>query len=96
MTNGESDTITINGIEYKYIIISGHHRFYAMVEKYVEIPVLIAEWENEDEENNTVGLEDYKIESNDKTIYDLQGRILNEIPTKGFYIQGGKKYIVIK
>ena len=55
-----------------------------------------SEDENEDEENNTVGLEDYKIESNDKTIYDLQGRILNKIPTKGFYIQGGKKYIVIK
>jgi len=45
---------------------------------------------------NTVGLEDYKIENNDKTIYDLQGRILNKKPTNGFYIQGENKYITIK
>lgn len=65
LTNGESDTITINGIEYKYIIISGHHRFYAMVEKYVEIPVLIGKWENEDEENLFAS-----ILSNDKSPID--------------------------
>ena len=65
LTNGESDTITINGIEYKYIIISGHDRFYAMVEKYVERPVLIAEWENEDEENLFAS-----ILSNDKSPID--------------------------
>ena len=47
-------------------------------------------------ENNTVGLEDYKIENDDKTIYDLQGKILNKKPTNGFYIQEGKKYIIIK
>ena len=34
--------------------------------------------------------------SNDKTIYDLQGRILNKKPTNGFYIQGENKYITIK
>ena len=51
--------------------------------------------EDNNEENNTVGLEDYEIESNDKTIYDLHGRILDK-PTKGFYIQGGNKYIILK
>jgi hypothetical protein len=65
LTNGESDTITINGIEYKYILISGHHRFYAMVEKYVEVPVLIGGWENEDEENLFAS-----ILSNDKSPID--------------------------
>ena len=44
---------------------------------------------------NSVGLEEYQIENN-KTIYDLQGRILNKIQSKGFYIQGNKKYCVIK
>jgi hypothetical protein len=28
------------------------------------------------------------------TIYDLQGRRLNGVPTKGIYIRNGKKYIV--
>ena len=51
--------------------------------------------EENDEENNTVGLEDYEIENNDKTNYDLHGRILDK-PTKGFYIQGGNKYIILK
>ena len=44
----------------------------------------------------SVDIEEYNIENNDKTIYDLQGRILNGIPKSGFYIQGGKKYCVIK
>ena len=46
-------------------------------------------------DENTVGLEDYKIENN-KTIYDLQGRILNRKPTSGFYVQDNEKYIIIK
>jgi hypothetical protein len=45
---------------------------------------------------NNIGLEDYEIKNNNETIYDLQGRILNEIPKSGFYIKGGKKYCVIK
>ena len=45
---------------------------------------------------HTIGLENYEIKNNNKTIYDLQGRILNKKPTNGFYIQGEEKYIVIK
>ena len=45
---------------------------------------------------HTVGLEDYEIENNNETIYDLQGRILNKKPINGFYIQKGKKYTIIK
>ena len=47
-------------------------------------------------EDNTLGLENYKLENEDKNIYDLQGRVINEIPKSGFYIKGGKKYCVIK
>jgi hypothetical protein len=46
--------------------------------------------------SSTINIEEYEIKNNDKTIYDLQGRILNEIPKSGFYIKGGKKYCVIK
>tara|TARA_R110002020_G_scaffold69033_2_gene180004 strand:+ start:711 stop:1355 length:645 start_codon:yes stop_codon:yes gene_type:complete len=47
-------------------------------------------------DHNSVDIEEHQLENNDKTIYDLQGRILNGIPKSGFYIQGGKKYCVIK
>ena len=30
----------------------------------------------------------------DSCIFDLQGRRLNRIPWKGFYIRDGKKYVV--
>jgi len=46
--------------------------------------------------SNTINIEEYEIKNKDETIYDLQGRILNEIPKSGFYIKGGKKYCVIK
>lgn len=38
---------------------------------------------------------EYKLPANetDDTIYDLSGRVLNEKPAKGIYIQRGKKYI---
>ena len=49
-----------------------------------------------DGSNDAVNIEEYQIENKDETIYDLQGRILNEIPKSGFYIKGGKKYCVIK
>ena len=64
----------------------------------LEQQVLIDALEDEgfSECNTSIGLEDYKIENDDKTIYDLQGRILNKKPTNGFYIQGEKKYIIIK
>tara|TARA_Y100000996_G_C22247647_1_gene530457 strand:+ start:80 stop:478 length:399 start_codon:yes stop_codon:yes gene_type:complete len=29
-------------------------------------------------------------------IYDLQGKLLKEKPKRGFYVQGGKKYYIIK
>jgi len=45
---------------------------------------------------NTVGLEEYETENQDKTIYDITGRIISEIPSEGFYIQGGKKYFKTK
>ena len=47
-------------------------------------------------DHNTVDIEEHQIENKDETIYDLQGRILNEIPKSGFYIKGGKKYCIIK
>ena len=65
----------------------------------LEQQVLINTLENEGFspcEDNNIGLEDYELKNKDKTIYDLQGRILNEKPTNGFYIQGEKKYIIIK
>ena len=40
-------------------------------------------------------IEELSIINNDKTIYDLQGRIINK-PTNGFYVQNGEKYIIIK
>ena len=45
---------------------------------------------------NHVNVEEYQIEHNNEIIYDLQGRILKEIPKSGFYIKGGKKYMIIK
>ena len=48
---------------------------------------------------HNVGLEDEEEYVDwfwDETIYDLQGRVLKEIPKSGFYIKGGKKYCVIK
>ena len=46
--------------------------------------------------NNSINIEEHYYKNDDKTIYDLQGRILNEIPKNGFYIQGGNKYIILK
>lgn len=42
-----------------------------------------------------VEIEEYNIENNDKTIYDIMGRIIDN-PTQGFYIQGNKKHYIIK
>ena len=38
---------------------------------------------------------EYKLPANetDDTIYDLSGRVLNEKPAKGIYIQRGKKFL---
>ena len=47
-------------------------------------------------ENTMLNIEELDIINNDKTIYDLRGRILNKKPTSGFYIQNGEKYIIIK
>jgi len=52
----------------------------------------ILEIDKYDLHENSVGIEEYHIENNN-TIYDLQGRILNEKPIKGIYIQGNKIYI---
>ncbi|MBP5322529.1 MAG: CotH kinase family protein [Bacteroidaceae bacterium] len=40
------------------------------------------------------GINDEIFDSEDETIYDLMGRRLNEIPTKGIYIKNGKKVLV--
>ena len=44
-------------------------------------------------EHETIGIEEIFTPQENKTIYDLQGRILNEKPIKGIYIQGNKIYI---
>ena len=64
----------------------------------IEQTVLINSLENEgfsECESTILNIEELEINNNDKTIYDLQGRIINK-PTKGFYVQGGNKYIILK
>lgn len=41
----------------------------------------------------TSGIAPVKVEKADGAIYSIDGRRLNEAPTKGLYIQNGKKYI---
>lgn len=39
------------------------------------------------------GISNIVSSSSDDSLYDLQGRRLNEVPSKGIYIQNGKKFI---
>ena len=43
---------------------------------------------------HTTGICTINAATNDDPIYDLTGRKLTKVPTSGYYIQGGKKYVV--
>ena len=64
----------------------------------LDLQVLVDAIENEgfnECPSTMLNVEELEINNDDKTIYDLQGRIINK-PTKGFYVQGGNKYIILK
>ena len=45
--------------------------------------------------HHSIEIEEFEIKYQDKTTYDLMGRVIQE-PIQGFYIQNGKKYLKIK
>ena len=45
-------------------------------------------------ENTMLDIEELSIINNDKSIYDLWGRLLNKKPKSGFYIKEGEKYLI--
>ena len=45
--------------------------------------------------NNVLNIEELEINNNDKTTYDITGRVIQN-PTQGFYIQENKKYFKSK
>jgi len=47
-------------------------------------------------ESTLLNVDELELNNNDKTIYDLHGRVLNVKPTSGFYIQNNQKHIIIK
>ncbi len=71
---------------------SGHTAGYQSAEQWKEFFFI-----SDDAESTGIG--DIRTDSSDQpsgepAIYDLHGRRLHEKPAHGFYIQGGKKYLV--